>query len=135
MANPISITLAGKSYEIAPFTLRQLQRIELAEAKAVLQRRRTIDDSGALDHDAVLANVESEMAKIAEVIRIALSKDHGDVAEGLEDMAGLKAHEINAAYEAVLDFGGFRKAEPVAEPAPVAEPVKPGRKRKAEPVA
>jgi hypothetical protein len=129
----LEITLAGRAYVIPPFTLRQLQRIELVEARAVLQRRRTLDDNGALDHESVLANVETEMAKIAGVIAVALSKAYPEVADGLEDIEGLKAHELSSAYESILDHGGFRRvAELAAEPAAeaVAEPAKAPRKRK-----
>jgi hypothetical protein len=111
---PITITFAGRDFPIRPLTLFQVQRIEAAElrrATAMLPFRK---DDGALDIGALIANGEIALEHRLEVIRIALGRDHREIAAALDDLEAL-AGEAEAAYKAILELGGFKLVDTLGE--------------------
>lgn len=83
---PIEIAFGDHKFTIKPLTIGQIRKIE----KAV-----SAPDSAAADIPFT-------------VIGIALSRDHGNVVlDDLESETG----EIIAAFNAILQLGGFKKAE------------------------
>jgi hypothetical protein len=111
---PIALAFAGEPYTIRPLTLRQVQRIELAEARRQLELKPAVDADGNIDRAAVLANVDVALGNMQAVIRIALERDHPQVAEQIDDLP-VRASEVSAAYEAILDLGGFKRIQASGE--------------------
>ncbi|KAF2991158.1 hypothetical protein OGR47_02680 [Methylocystis sp. MJC1] len=85
--DPIEIAFGDQKFTIKPLTIAQIRKIEKAVSAP----------------DSVAGDIPFT------VIGIALSRDHGNVVlDDLESETG----EIIAAFNAILQLGGFKKAEP-----------------------
>lgn len=109
---PAAITLGGRTFEVRPLTIAQVQAIE-----------------------PLLAGGETAAATIATavaILRVALARDHAEAAAELDTLeAG--APEIGAAMAQVLRLGGFLPGEaragdgrPVPPPASIGAGSTPG---------
>ncbi len=93
MAEPISITLAGKNYDIKPLTLGQLRTL------AVLQRRPYSDDPGTAEGEAF----DSMVGKISA----ALSTSHPEMTAEKIFAMEITFGELVAANRTILEASGL----------------------------
>lgn len=84
---PMTISLGGQSWLVRPLTVAQVQAIE----------------------PLLLASAEGKTGSVASavtILRVALGRDHAEVADGLDEIEAC-APEIATAMANVLRLGGF----------------------------
>jgi len=93
---PITLALGDQEWNVRPLTLAQIQRIEPLLAPEAQQ-------------------AGGSLKAAAEIIRIAIERDHPQAANGLSEIEAT-AQEIAAAMRSVLRLAGFIASDGASEP-------------------